>query len=383
MFRGVSHQLSLKKATDLLKKSGYSTLTPLQNTSFSTAFSGRDFIAEYSEGEGRIPAFLIPALIKASGNSQNPHTLILTDCDTEIEKIKRTYRKLQNSAFGKYFLIFLKDDENIQKEIQLLTRKPAIIIGTTNRIIDHIRRSNIELKGLKSLVIDITRDQNRSFFDKDVLFISTKLSKKVRTLIFLQDFSSLDPLGDIVRRPILSLRNTRREIKDHPSRRIPQEYRNMAKFNEKQARLKIEHLIKEIKESEDPILLKEYKKIIKKNVPLHLRGYFLAFMFKKLLSGDTGFQAPASSDMQTIFINIGKNRRVYPKDLFRFFQKSLDLTPDMIGNIKVLANYSFVDLKEEVAITAVDRMNGTTFHGKKITVNFARKKEKKEALLSD
>lgn len=368
MFHGVSHQLSRKKAAELLLDSGYKAPTGLQEAAFNSAFSGRDFAADYSPGEGKTLSFLIPA-------AMDQGTLIVTDKEQETGKIKTALRKLQPSISNRNISVFLSENENIQKEIHLLAKNPVIIVGTTTRIIDHIRRNNIELNNLKTLVIDITNPGKRDFFDKDVLFISTKLSRKVRRAVFLPDLKDLDSLEDILRRPVVSNRNTGSRVKNS------QENREI--MNEEQVKEKINQFIDTIKESEDPIVLKEYKKLIKKNVPFHLRGYFNAFLFKSLCGDTVTVHKKKPENMQTVFINIGKNRRVYPKDLFRLFQKSLDIPGEMIGSIKVLGNYSFVEIASDSAAVAVKKMDGMSFRGKKLTVNFAYKKDKKEPALTE
>ena len=371
MFHGVRHHSFLKQAADLVQAAGHSQPSEPQKRIFSTFFNDRNLIAEYRDTKGKIISFLVPALIKAGGSESRPHTLIVVDTEDEVVKIKETLRTFEDFFPGKFW-IFLMDSENILKELPLLSKNPAIIVGTTNHIIDHIRRNNVVLGSIQSLIVDITGDSGRDIFDKNILFISTKLSRGVHISVFLPNSRTLNSLKDMIRRPVLLFENI-------------QENRIMAKLDEEKVKKQIEQFISVIKDSEDPLLLKEYKKIIKKNVPFHLRGYFFAFTFKALTAGSkpmtSSFSRKTSSsvkkpaNIQTLFINIGKTRRVYPKDLSRFFQSSLAISPEMIGTIKVLANYSFVDLDKSVADEAVEKMDGSSFRGKKITVNFARKKE--------
>ncbi len=376
MFHSVSHQLSYKKAAEIVRRGGYKNPTRLQKSAFSAAFRGRDFAADYNPKEGKTLSILVPSLM-------NKGTLIATDTEQETQKIKNTLHKLPSSSNGSTSSVFLNGSGNIQSEIHLLARNPAIIVGTTTRIIDHIRRNNIELNTLDNLIIDITKTGSRDLFDKDVLFISTKLSRKVRRSVFLPDYNSLDTLGDILHRPVLSLKTTRKST----------DYKQESRGNmdEKQVNEKIQQIVSVIKETEDPIVLKEYKKLIKKAVPFHLRGYFYGFLLKSICGDKTTIsrkpQQPRKDipvgNMKTLFINIGKNRRVYPKDLFRLFQKSLDIPGEMIGQIKVLGNYSFIDIASPQADSAVDKMDGMMFRGKKITVNFARKKDTNVPALTD
>ena len=77
----------------------------------------------------------------------------------------------------------------------------------------------------------------------------------------------------------------------------------------------------------------------------------------------------------SIFVSIGKNRRVYPRDLVGLLVAVGGLDRDRIGDIKVLANYSFVQLYTEDCQTAIDKLNGYDYRGRKLVVSFSKQKE--------
>ena len=76
----------------------------------------------------------------------------------------------------------------------------------------------------------------------------------------------------------------------------------------------------------------------------------------------------------SIFVSIGKNRRVFPRDLVGLLIAVGGLERDRIGDIKVLANYSFVQLYANDARTAIDKLNGYDYRGRKLAVSFSRQK---------
>ena len=81
----------------------------------------------------------------------------------------------------------------------------------------------------------------------------------------------------------------------------------------------------------------------------------------------------------SIFISIGKNRRVYPRDLVGILIAIAGIDRERIGDIKVLANYSFVQLYTEDAQTAIDKLNGYDYRGRKLAVSYSRQKSDAEA----
>ncbi|HUV07362.1 MAG TPA: DbpA RNA binding domain-containing protein, partial [Spirochaetia bacterium] len=96
-------------------------------------------------------------------------------------------------------------------------------------------------------------------------------------------------------------------------------------------------------------------------------------------SGSQGSTDPTHANFTTLFVSIGKNRRVYPKDLTELFMNNLNLKRSDIGEIKIFDNYAFVDVSLDYATDAISKLTGTSFRGRRITVNRARKKERKEA----
>ncbi len=67
------------------------------------------------------------------------------------------------------------------------------------------------------------------------------------------------------------------------------------------------------------------------------------------------------------------NRRVYPSDLIQLISKAAEIEKESIGNIKILDNYSFVNIAGNVADKVVGALDTTEYRGRKLTVNFARK----------
>jgi hypothetical protein len=75
-----------------------------------------------------------------------------------------------------------------------------------------------------------------------------------------------------------------------------------------------------------------------------------------------------------LFFGIGRNRRVYHRDIAQLVADVEGVAKEDLGEIKVLDNYSFVQVKKEVADAVIAALDGKEFHGKKVVVSFARPK---------
>lgn len=81
----------------------------------------------------------------------------------------------------------------------------------------------------------------------------------------------------------------------------------------------------------------------------------------------------------TIFIGIGRNRRVYPRDLVGLLISVAGLERDRIGDIRVLANYSFIQLFTDDCEKTIAALNGYEYRGRKLSVSYSRQKDEDEA----
>ena len=175
--------------------------------------------------------------------------------------------------------------------------------------------------------------------------------------------------------------------------------------------------VQQVKTQEDVDVLIQLKKVFKKNVPFTLRGYLAAYLLK-VATGNARrpFQPRNNHDnfskdnfrsrrdenrrdakaegadaeprhephprveidpalATTIFVGIGRNRRVFPRDLVGLLIGVAGLERDRIGDIRVLANYSFVQLFTEDADKAINALNGYDYRGRKLSVSYSRQKE--------
>ena len=178
--------------------------------------------------------------------------------------------------------------------------------------------------------------------------------------------------------------------------------------------------VQQVKTQEDVDVLLQLKKVFKKNVPFTLRGYLSAYLLKlasgngrrpfvprnghenfskdnyrdRAVEGRRDYNNSADGDNRhdnrprveidpalatTIFIGIGRNRRVFPRDLVGLLISVANLDRDRIGDIRVLANYSFVQLFTEDAEKAISALNGYDYRGRKLSVSYSRQKSDEDA----
>jgi hypothetical protein len=202
---------------------------------------------------------------------------------------------------------------------------------------------------------------------------------------------------------------------------------------------RIKDILEAIKSPEHADDIIELRKIFRKNVPFFFRSYFAAYLLKQsLASGAKGVQRdqgrnrnqvkdsqrdqqkreerkgtkdansqggkpqrdrePATEDelrkreerknertpplpegveSATLFVSAGRKRHFYPRHLLELFAGA-GIPRESIGEIRLFDNYTFVQILAEDAQGAVSSLDGALFKGRKLTVNFARKKDESD-----
>jgi hypothetical protein len=134
----------------------------------------------------------------------------------------------------------------------------------------------------------------------------------------------------------------------------------------------LEDILRHIREDENPAELNAYRSLFKKNVPLYLRSYVAAYLLRS--QGVKALPRHRPAAVTTIFVSIGKNRRVFPRDLVLLATSAGNISKGDIGDIKVLDNYSFIDVEESLAQAVISRLDGLVYRGRKLAVNYAKKR---------
>ncbi|TCW61508.1 DbpA RNA binding domain-containing protein [Treponema sp. J25] len=148
-------------------------------------------------------------------------------------------------------------------------------------------------------------------------------------------------------------------------------------------------LVKKVQSGTDIEKVIQYRKIFRKSVPLLMRSYVAAYLCMEYLKNSSkvhrgSIKVPISSDNQeksladqercSLFISVGKNRRVYPQQLVTFIQKKTGLPRETFGHVRMLDNYSFIEVPRDLADSLIITLQGTLFKGKALVVNYARHK---------
>ncbi|MDR0655800.1 MAG: DbpA RNA binding domain-containing protein [Treponema sp.] len=155
-------------------------------------------------------------------------------------------------------------------------------------------------------------------------------------------------------------------------------------------------ILEKIRVEADPQILSVYRSLFKKKVSLFNRSWASAYLLMLYDQGNSGrterfhnhkFRKgrdeswnederkpyPLSEEeSKRLFMSIGRNRRVFPREILGLITTKTDVKREDVGAIRILDNYSFVQVRDTVADGIIEALNGKLFRGRPLTVNYAR-----------
>jgi ATP-dependent RNA helicase DeaD len=155
---------------------------PVQAQAIPLALEGRDVIASAQTGMGKTVAFGVPLLTFLSKNPGQT-ALVLTPTRELAMQVLEVLRKLSgDSPLGGSVLII--GGASMGNQLQSLSRKPRLVIGTPGRIIDHLARLSLSLERAGFLVLDEADRMLDMGFAPQLERILKHLPAKRQTLLF-------------------------------------------------------------------------------------------------------------------------------------------------------------------------------------------------------
>ena len=160
----------------------FKTPTPIQEQAIPLALDGKDILGSAQTGTGKTAAFTIPLLTKVM-NSADFFGLIVTPTRELAMQVDAQIRMLLSSK-SKIRSVVLIGGASMDRQIQMLSKNPRIIVGTPGRIIDHLERKTLDLAPFNYVVLDETDRMLDMGFSAPISKIFDHVAVERQTLLF-------------------------------------------------------------------------------------------------------------------------------------------------------------------------------------------------------
>lgn len=167
---------------NVLNKNGINEPTQIQEKSIPELLKGRDVIAQAQTGTGKTLAFLLPMMEKIDVSKDYIQGLIITPTRELAIQITGVAKLL---AQGKEINILASyGGQDVEQQVRKLKKGIHLVIATPGRLLDHIRRKNVEIGRLKTLVLDEADEMLHMGFLEDIEKIIIETPRARQTMLF-------------------------------------------------------------------------------------------------------------------------------------------------------------------------------------------------------
>ncbi len=157
-----------------LDKKGFTQATAIQGGAIPFFMDWRDVVAKAPTGTGKTFAFGIPMVEHVDPESREVQGLILAPTRELAIQIRDELSDLCAFREG-VRVVCLYGGQPIEKQTKLLKERPQLVVATPGRLMDHMKRRNVRLDKVQTVVLDEADRMLDMGFIEDVTRILDKL----------------------------------------------------------------------------------------------------------------------------------------------------------------------------------------------------------------
>ncbi|MFJ7748197.1 DEAD/DEAH box helicase [Peribacillus sp. NPDC097295] len=179
-----------------IEKMGFEEASPIQAQTIPLALEGKDIIGQAQTGTGKTAAFGIPLMENIDIANENVQGIVIAPTRELAIQVSEELFKLGYGKRARVLAVY--GGQDIDRQIRALKKKPHIIVGTPGRLLDHIKRKNIKLGGVHTVVLDEADEMLNMGFIEDIESILSTVPDERQTLLFSATMP--DPIRKIAER---------------------------------------------------------------------------------------------------------------------------------------------------------------------------------------
>ncbi|MCM1490271.1 MAG: DEAD/DEAH box helicase [Muribaculum sp.] len=178
-----------KEFLPLLKKLGISEINEMQRKAMSSATESKEIILVSPTGSGKTVAFTLPMLKWLNPAAGRVQCIIIAPSRELVIQIAGVVREL---ATG-YKVSSLYGGHNVEDEVNTLSVTPDIIVATPGRLLDHLKRGNVDPASNRILILDEYDKSLELGFEDDMRKIFNRLKNTSRFILTSATRSTILP----------------------------------------------------------------------------------------------------------------------------------------------------------------------------------------------
>jgi ATP-dependent RNA helicase DeaD len=165
-----------------LERMGYQTPTEVQARAIPPLRAGEDLIGQAQTGTGKTAAFGIPIAEKIDPSAGHVQALVLTP--TRELCVQVTEEVASIGQFRNVRTVAIYGGSSMDRQISALHRGAQVVVGTPGRVLDLIRRGELRLDRVQTVILDEADRMLDMGFIVDVETILSRCPRQRQTALF-------------------------------------------------------------------------------------------------------------------------------------------------------------------------------------------------------
>ncbi len=183
-------QLSLtQELLSTLEELKFTAMTPIQEQGLPFILDGKDIIAQAKTGSGKTATFGLGILNSLNVASSNIQAIILCPTRELAEQVATEIRRLARKMKNVKVLTICGGAAEVHQE-KSLAYGAHIVVGTPGRVLRLLKKDSLNLKMIKTFVLDEADRMLDMGFNEDIMEIASHLPSKRQSLLFSATFQN-------------------------------------------------------------------------------------------------------------------------------------------------------------------------------------------------
>ena len=162
---------------------GYESPSPIQAATIPVLLSGADILGQAQTGTGKTAAFALPILSKLDLGQKEPQALVLVPTRELAIQVAEAFQKYAAHLRG-FHVMPIYGGQSYIPQLHALKRGTHVIVGTPGRVMDHLERGTLSLKGVRFVVLDEADEMLQMGFVDTIDSILSQAPKERQVALF-------------------------------------------------------------------------------------------------------------------------------------------------------------------------------------------------------
>ena len=168
----------VQTATEL----GFTAPTPIQQAVIPPIVAGRDVIGQAQTGTGKTAAYGLPLLHRLHRQHRGVQALVLAPTRELAIQVAAALEQYGRGVGARVLALY--GGQSYQQQLRSLRERVEVVVGTPGRLLDLMEQGNLDLGGVRTVVLDEADEMLSMGFVEDIESILDRIPPERQTLLF-------------------------------------------------------------------------------------------------------------------------------------------------------------------------------------------------------